>query len=191
MDRVVIAGLTNPESEYGGTRHNIGADVVRALANRLNLTFRRHRTPNQVADGWTRPSGAPIILGIGSGYMNRQGNPIGQLIKWANVPPERLIVVHDELDLPVGVLRTKRGGSGGHNGLKSVYRHIGSDQFIRLRFGIGRPPGRMDPAKYVLARFNAKERDAIVDVAVQEAVDALIDIAEGPYEFAQQRLHSS
>lgn len=191
MDPFVIAGLTNPEAEYRGTRHNIGADVVRALANKLGITFRSHRTPNQVATGWTRPGGTPLILGIGNGYMNRQGNPIGQLIKWANVPAERLIVVHDELDLPVGVLKTKRGGTGGHNGLKSVHRHIGHDQYIRLRFGIGRPPGRMDPAKYVLSRFSTKERESIVDVAVQEAVDALIDIAEGPYEFAQQRLHSS
>lgn len=190
MQRMVVVGLSNPESEYGGTRHNIGADVIRALADRLNITLKRHRTPCQAGDGFTRPGGTPLTIAIGNGYMNTQGNPVGQLVKWANVPPSRLIVVHDELDLPVGTLKTKRGGSGGHNGLKSIQRHLGNDDYIRLRFGIGRPPGRMDPARYVLARFNAKEREQIVAIAIQEAVDAIIDIAEQPFDFAQQRLHS-
>jgi peptidyl-tRNA hydrolase, PTH1 family len=192
VDRWLVVGLGNPEAQYGGTRHNIGADVVRALGARLGADLKPHKAQALVAD--TRLGGAvdgiPVSLAVPFGYMNNSGGPVQSLARFYKTPAERLIIVHDELDLDPGVIRLKRGGSGGHNGVRDVKNRIGSDDYLRVRFGIGRPPGQMPAAKYVLQRFAAGERDDI-DVALQQAGDAVELLITQGLDAAQNRVHSS
>lgn len=192
-DRWLAVGLTNPQAEYGGTRHNIGADVIRALAERQHVDLRPHKAQALAADtriGDPVRGGIPLTLAIPFGYMNNSGGPVQQLVRFYKVPPERLIIVQDELDLDPGVVRVKRGGSGGHNGVKDVKNRLGSDEFLRVRFGIGRPPGQMPGARYVLQRFAAAER-AEIDVAVQQAVDAILLLVTEGLDVAQNRIHTT
>jgi PTH1 family peptidyl-tRNA hydrolase len=188
-DRWLVVGLGNPEAEYAGTRHNIGADAVRMLAGRLGTSFTGHKVSGQVADTFDRPGGVPLSLAIPSGYMNNSGGPVQRLAAFYKVPVDRLVVVHDEIDLPLAVLRLKRGGgTAGHNGLRDVQRALGSPDFYRVRIGVGRPPGRQDPADFLLRRFSAKEREQI-DVACQQAADAILMLVEQGLEAAQNRFH--
>lgn len=188
--RWLVVGLSNPESEYGGTRHNIGADVVRVLAGRLGASFKAHKASAQVADTFDRPGGVPLSLAIPFGYMNNSGGPVQRVAAFYKVGLDRLVVVHDEIDLPFSVLRLKRGGgTAGHNGVKDVQRALGSPDFYRVRLGVGRPPGRQDPADFVLRRFSAKEREQI-DVTCQEAADAILGLIADGLEAAQNRYHS-
>lgn len=190
-DRWLIVGLGNPENEYGGTRHNIGADTVRRLAARLGLSFKPHKSACLVADGFSRPGGEALTLALPTSYMNRSGGPVQQAAAFYKVPPERVVVVHDELDLPLAALRLKSGGGvAGHNGLKDVRQRLGTPDFLRVRLGVGRPPGRHDPADYVLKRFPDKEREQI-DVTVEEACDAILHLVEHGLESAQNRYHAS
>jgi peptidyl-tRNA hydrolase, PTH1 family len=191
VDRWLVVGLTNPEAEYGGTRHNIGADVVRALAARHHVDLKPHKAQALVADTrlGTGPDAVPLTLAVPFGYMNESGGPVQQLLRFYKVPSERMVVVCDELDLDVGVVRAKRGGSGGHNGLRDIRQRTGSDDHLRVRFGIGRPPGRMPAARYVLQRFTAKERADVVDVAVQEAADLVESLVLHGLEVTQNRFH--
>lgn len=189
-DRWLVVGLGNPEAEYAGTRHNIGADVVRVLAARLGTSFKAHKASAQVADTFDRPGGLPLSLAIPFGYMNNSGGPVQRLAAFYKVPGDRLVVVYDEIDLPLASLRLKRGGgTAGHNGLKDVQRALGSPDFYRVRVGVGRPPGRQDPADYVLRRFSAKEREQI-DVTCQEAADAILMLISDGLEATQNRYHS-
>ena len=190
-DRWIVVGLGNPEAEYGGTRHNIGADVVRALARRLGAPLKAHKAGALVADAFARPGGTPLSLVVPFGYMNESGGPVQRVLQFYKAPPERLVVVHDELDLPPLQLRLKRGGgAAGHNGLRDVQRRIGTPEFLRVRFGIGRPPGRQDPADFVLRPFPARERPD-VDVVVEEACDAVLLLVHEGLEAAQNRVHAS
>lgn len=191
MDRWIAVGLTNPESEYGGTRHNIGADVVRALAARHRVELKPHKAQALVADTrvGTGADAIPLTLAVPFGYMNESGGPVQQLLRFYKVPTAQLVVVCDELDLDVGVVRVKRGGSGGHNGLRDIKQRTGADDHLRVRFGIGRPPGRMPAARYVLQRFASAERADVVDVAVQEAADAVEMLVRDGLEATQNRLH--
>ena len=183
-------GLGNPEGEYGGTRHNIGADTVRLLAQRLGVSFKPHKAQVLAADTWTAPGGTPLTLAIPFGYMNNSGGPVQQALAFYKVPLERLVVVHDELDLELATVRLKRGGGpGGHNGVRDVDNRCGRD-FNRVRIGIGRPPGRQDPADYVLKRFPAKDRE-LIDVAIQRAADATLDLVVMGLEAAQNRHHAA
>lgn len=190
--RWLVVGLTNPEGEYGGSRHNIGADVVRALASRHHVDLKPHKAGALVAD--TRlggpMDGIPISLAIPFGYMNNSGGPVQQLVRFYKVDPARVIVLQDELDLDPGVIRLKRGGSGGHNGVRDVKARLGSEDFLRVRFGIGRPPGQMPGARYVLQRFHPKERADVIDVAVQHAADAVELLITQGLDVAQNRIHS-
>jgi peptidyl-tRNA hydrolase, PTH1 family len=188
-DRWLVVGLGNPEAEYRGTRHNIGADVVRRLADRLGSSFKPHKVQAQVADTWDRPGGTPMSLVVPFGYMNNSGGPVQQAMTFYKVPHERLVVVHDDLDLDLGKLRLKRGGgTAGHNGLKDIQRRTGSPEFVRVRLGIGRPPGRQNPADYVLKRFSSREREEI-DITVERAADAILDLVGAGLETAQNRHH--
>jgi PTH1 family peptidyl-tRNA hydrolase len=131
----------------------------------------------------------PLSLLIPSGYMNESGGPVQAAMAFYKVPPQRLVVVHDEIDLGFGVLRLKRGGgTAGHNGLRDVQRRIGSADFNRVRIGVGRPPGRQDPADYVLRRVPASQREEI-DVTLERATDALLDLLSDGLEAAQNRHH--
>ncbi len=188
-DRFIVVGLGNPETEYGGSRHNVGADCVRRLADRLGGSFKPHKAQALIADTFDRPGGTAISCVIPFGYMNNSGGPVQQALSFYSADHERLIVVHDDLDLEVGALKLKRGGGdGGHNGLKDIRRRTGSGDYVRVRIGIGRPPGRQDPASYVLKRFSAKEREEI-DITIERACDAILDIVASGLEAAQNRHH--
>jgi PTH1 family peptidyl-tRNA hydrolase len=205
-ERWLVVGLGNPQADYGGTRHNIGADTVRRLAERLGATFKPHKAQAQVAD--TRMSaaaqrlpagaehadvtgGTPLSLVLPFGFYNESGGPVQRAIAFYKVPLERLVVVHDDIDLECARLRLKRGGgTAGNKGLRDIQRRCGGPDFFRVRIGIGRPPGRMDPADYVLKRFAAAERDAI-DVTVERACDAVLDLVGLGLEAAQNRHHAA
>lgn len=192
----LVVGLGNPGPQYAGNRHNVGQMVLDVLAGRMNGSFTTHKTRAQVLDGrlGIAPGGAPgprAILAKPASYMNVSGGPVGALVKFYDVPPERLLVVHDELDLPADTLRLKLGGGeGGHNGLKSISSALGTKNYLRLRVGIGRPPGRMDPADYVLRDFSAVERPGL-GVTLEEAADAVEEVVQLGLEKAQQRLHTA
>jgi len=131
--------------------------VITLLAGRAGARFKAHRSGNDVAEG--RLAEVPVTLARPRAYMNLSGQPVAALTAFYKVPPDRLVVIHDELDIPFGALRLKLGGgAGGHNGLRSITQALGTEDYYRVRFGIGRPPGRMDPAVYVLRDFSAAER---------------------------------
>ena len=168
------------------TRHNIGFAIVELLAQRLGGRFKAHRGRCDVVE--TQLSGRPVVLVKPKSYMNESGGPIVAILRFYKIPIHRLIVVHDDLDLPLGTLRLKRGGGdGGHNGLRSAVAALGSRDFFRVRFGIGRPPGQRDPADYVLREFTAAERKELpylIDHAA-DAVEALLakglDVAQNEF----------
>ena len=193
MTRLVV-GLGNPGPEYAGNRHNVGAMVLDVLAGQARLTFGRHRTRSAVAEGRLPPTGSRpgprLVLAKPTSYMNESGGQVSGLVRFFRVPPERLLVVHDELDIPVGELRLKRdGGEGGHNGLRSITRSVGTRDYCRLRFGIGRPPGRMDAADYVLRDFSGAERKEL-GLFLAQAADAIADVATAGWERAQTAVNT-
>lgn len=170
-----MVGLGNPGSEYVGTRHNIGFEVVDDLAARSGSGFRRHRRAAALV-AEVRLADASAVLAKPTTFMNNSGAAVAGLCAYYRVPTDHVIAVHDDLDLPLGGLRLKSGGGdGGHNGLKSIRASLSSGDFLRVRVGIGRPPGRMDPAAYVLRRFAAGEQPE-VKLMVAEAADAAVDL---------------
>jgi PTH1 family peptidyl-tRNA hydrolase len=170
-DLWLVVGLGNPGPEYSGNRHNVGFGVLDTLASRVGGRFKSHKSRADVIEG--RLAGQRVVLAKPRSYMNESGGPVSSLRDFFKVPLDRLVVVHDELDLPYGGLRLKLGGGdNGHNGLKSLRRSLGSGEFNRVRLGIGRPPGRMDAAAFVLRDFNAAERKDL-DVLVERAADAV------------------
>jgi len=177
-DRYLIVGLGNPGPRYAGTRHNAGFLVVDLLAERIGAKFKAHKGRCDVVEG--RLAGAPVVLAKPKCYMNISGGPVASIARFYKVPLTRITVVHDELDLPFGALRLKRGGSdGGHNGLRSTTAALGSNDYLRVRFGIGRPPDRQDPADYVLREFAPAERKELAFL-VDRAADAVeVLLAQG------------
>jgi peptidyl-tRNA hydrolase, PTH1 family len=174
-ERWLIAGLGNPGPEYAGNRHNAGFMVADVLAERMGGRFKRDRSRATVAPG--RLAGQPVTLAKPLSFMNLSGRPVAALRSFYKIPPERIVIIHDELDLPFGVLRLKQGGgNNGHNGLRSVTDALGTRDYFRVRVGIGRPPGRMDPADFVLHDFSAPERKLVPEVLERsaDAVDALL-----------------
>lgn len=195
MDSWLVVGLGNPGPTYAGNRHNIGAMVIDQLAARAGARLRSHRSRAVAAEVrlGNLPGGTPgphAVLATPSTYMNESGGPVAGLLQFFKIPVERLIVVHDELDIPFATVRLKHGGGeGGHNGLKSVTRSVGTRDYLRVRVGIGRPPGRMDPAAYVLKDFSGSERKEL-PLLVADGVDAVDDLVVAGLEAAQQRFHS-
>jgi peptidyl-tRNA hydrolase, PTH1 family len=185
---VVVAGLGNPGAEYDGTRHNVGFAVADVLAGRVGGRFSAHRkSGSDVAEG--RLAGRKAILVKPRGYMNLSGGPVANALRFFSVPADDLVVVHDDLDLEFGTVRLKRGGGeGGHNGLRSISKSVGTKDYLRVRFGIGRPPGRQDPADYVLKRWSSAERREL-DVSVELAADAVEALLSEGLEAAQNRVH--
>lgn len=197
VDSLLIVGLGNPGPTYHGNRHNVGQHVLDVLALDVAGNWVRHtKAKAQVLEGRLgfTASGAPgpkVILVKPTTYMNVSGQPVGQLAKFYNLPPSQVLVVHDELDLPEHVLRLKHGGGeGGHNGLKSISAHLGTKDYRRLRVGVGRPPGRMDPADYVLSNFPASET---VDwqITCKLAAEAIEQVATVGWAKAQAQLHTN
>lgn len=167
----IIVGLGNPGARYAAHRHNVGFQVVELLARRHGLTFDSVQHKAQIATG--RVGAHKLLLAKPQSFMNESGPPVQALLQFYKVPPEALIVVVDDLDLDFGRIRLRPGGgSGGQNGMKSIIRHLGSEEFARLRVGLGRPPGRMEPAAFVLQNFSAEEEETM-GVVREQAADAL------------------
>lgn len=174
-DRWLIAGLGNPGPSYAGNRHNAGYLTADVLAARAGVRFRAGKFRAATAEG--RVAGSGVIIVKPLTFMNDSGISVAGVSGYHRLDPEHIVVVHDELDLPFGGLRLKLGGGdNGHNGLKSIRRSMGSGEFNRVRFGIGRPPGRMDAAAFVLRDFGAAERkDLPLEVdRTADAVEALV-----------------
>jgi PTH1 family peptidyl-tRNA hydrolase len=187
-DRFLIVGLGNPGPRYAATRHNAGFVVVDELASRMGARFKAHKSRCDIAEG--RLGDHPVVLAKPHSYMNESGGPVAQVSRFFKIEVGRLIVVHDELDLPYEALRLKRGGGeGGHNGLKSISAALGSKEYARVRFGIGRPPGRQDPAEYVLREFSSAERKTI-EFLIDRAADAVEAIVADGLEAAQNTYHA-
>ncbi|MFD6351022.1 aminoacyl-tRNA hydrolase [Nocardia tengchongensis] len=184
----LVIGLGNPGSEYERTRHNVGFMVADLLAERVGGRFTVHKKSG--ADLLeARLDGRKVLLAKPRTYMNLSGRPVAALAKFFSVPATEVIVVHDELDLPFGQIRLKRGGGeGGHNGLRSISQALTTKDYLRVRFGIGRPPGRQDPADYVLKPFSAPERKE-VPVIVEQTADAVELLLRVGLETAQNQLH--
>jgi len=186
-ERWLIAGLGNPGPQYAANRHNLGFLVADELAARADARFKRDRSRAQVATG--RLAGVPVILAKPMTFMNVSGRPVAALRSFYKVPGDRIVVIHDELDIPFDTVRLKvGGGDNGHNGLRSVTAALGSRDYFRIRIGIGRPPGRMDPADFVLRDFSAAEREAL-PVLLSRSADAAEALLERGLAAAQNEFH--
>ncbi|MBT2414465.1 aminoacyl-tRNA hydrolase [Streptomyces sp. ISL-12] len=189
----LIAGLGNPGPEYAGNRHNVGFMVADLLAERMGGRFKRHgKAQAQVVEGRVGPPGPGsrrVVLAKPMSYMNLSGGPVTALRDFYKVPADRVVAVHDELDIDFGVLRLKLGGGdNGHNGLKSMTKAMGPD-YHRVRCGIGRPPGRMQVADFVLRDFSSVERKEL-DWFVDRAADAVECLVSEGLERAQSAYNS-
>ena len=195
----LIVGLGNPGPSYFAHRHNIGALVVDELAARTSASLRTHKARAAASEiRLPIPAGTPSAGALGSRaviakpltYMNESGGPVAGLMSFYKIPVENLIVIHDELDIPFADVRLKLGGGeGGHNGLRSVTKSVGTRDYLRIRVGIGRPPGRMDPAAYVLRDFSGAERSE-VPLLISDAADAAERLVAEGLVAAQQHWHS-
>lgn len=186
---LLVIGLGNPGPQYAKTRHNVGFMVADLLAARIGAPFTVHKKSGaEIVTG--RLGGRPVVLAKPRTYMNESGRHVGPLAKFYSVPPGDVIVLHDELDITFGKIRLKLGGGeGGHNGLRSLVNALGTKDFQRVRIGIGRPPGRKDPAAFVLEPFNATERDEVPTI-YEQAADATELLLELGVEPAQNLVHA-
>lgn len=191
----LVIGLGNPGPKYAGNRHNVGAMVVEHLAREAGAPLRQHKARAHAAELrlGTLPGGAPgpkAIVAVPMTYMNTSGGPVAGLVNFFKVPAEQVIVVHDELDLDFATLRLKQGGGeGGHNGLRSITKSLGTKDYLRVRVGVGRPPGRMDAADYVLKDFSATERKEL-DFLLPDAADAVERLTHDGLTAAQNVVHA-
>ncbi|MGI5204191.1 aminoacyl-tRNA hydrolase [Spirillospora sp. CA-108201] len=187
-DLWLVVGLGNPGPSYAKNRHNAGFMVLDVLAARAGGRFKSHRARADVLEG--RLAGARVVLAKPRSFMNESGGPVKGLRDFYKVPVERVVAVHDELDIPFGAVRLKQGGGdNGHNGLRSITKSLGSKEYPRVRFGVGRPPGRMDAAAFVLKDFSAAERKEL-DLEVDRAADAVEALLTGGLAAAQNAFHA-
>jgi PTH1 family peptidyl-tRNA hydrolase len=185
----LVVGLGNPGKQYAGNRHNVGAMIADVLAGRVGGSFKSHKAGADIVE--SRIAGQRLVLAKPRSYMNLSGGATAGLARFFSIEPARIIAVHDELDLPPSTVRVKLGGGeGGHNGLRSISASLGTKDYLRVRFGIGRPPGRMDPADYVLRDFSAAERKEL-GVDLERAADAVEMLIEFGLEATQNHLHAS
>ncbi|HEV7964244.1 MAG TPA: aminoacyl-tRNA hydrolase [Actinoplanes sp.] len=186
----LVVGLGNPGKEYAGNRHNVGFMVADLLASRVGAKFGRSRRAHaEVAEGRLGFGGPKLILAKPLTFMNLAGGAVVALAQFFKVPVERVIAVHDELDVPFGQVRAKRGGGeGGHNGLRSMSKSLAGKEYARVRFGIGRPPGRQDAADYVLSDFSGAERKEL-EFLVDRAADVVEAVVLEGVEWAQNKYH--
>jgi PTH1 family peptidyl-tRNA hydrolase len=187
-DIALVVGLGNPGPSYVGNRHNIGFLVADELADRAGGgRFRSHKSGADVLEG--RLAERRVVLAKPRSFMNLSGGPVTALTRFFKIPPDAVVVVHDELDIPFDAVRLKLGGGdNGHNGLRSITRSLGTKDYYRIRVGIGRPPGRMDPADFVLRDFSATERKELAFV-IDKAADATEALLTQGLEAAQNRFH--
>ena len=190
----LVVGLGNPGPDYAGTRHNVGYLVTDELARRMGSPFRAHKSGRaEVVEGRLTPPGQPgprVVLARPRCYMNESGGAVKALASFYKVPVDRIVAIHDELDIPFGTLRVKLGGGdNGHNGLRSLRSSLGTGDFYRVRAGVGRPPGRQDPADFVLSNYSAAERKELV-FQVDRAADAVESLLEVGLERTQGQFNS-
>jgi PTH1 family peptidyl-tRNA hydrolase len=186
----LVVGLGNPGPGYAKNRHNVGFMIADLLAERIGAKFgRARRAATEVAEGFLGPGGPKLVIAKPTTFMNLLGTPTVALAQFYKIPPAQVIAAHDELDLDFGTVRVKiGGGEGGHNGLRSISKSLSTKDYVRVRFGISRPPGRQDPADYVLSDFGAaqrKELDFLVDRAA-DVVESVITIGVEP---TQNKFH--
>jgi PTH1 family peptidyl-tRNA hydrolase len=183
----LIVGLGNPGPGYAGNRHNVGFMVLDELARRAGGRFTSHKAGADVLE--TRLTGRRVVLARPRSFMNVSGSAVAGTARFFTIPPTDVVVVHDDLDLDYSVLRLKRGGGeGGHNGLRSISACLGSRDYLRVRFGIGRPPGRMDPVDFVLGDFSAVQRREL-DLLVVRCADAVEQLLAHGLAATQNQLH--
>lgn len=187
MERTLIVGLGNPGKKYARTRHNVGTDAIELLAKRLGTGLKAGRDRAQVAEA--RIDGRAVVIAVPTTWMNESGEAVGPLARRYRIDPSRIIIVHDELDLPPAVVRVKFGGGlAGHNGLRSVSQHLGTNDYARVRIGVGKPQSKEQGADHVLSSIPAAERREL-DVAIEVAVDAIERIVTAGIEAAMQEFN--
>lgn len=187
-ERVLLAGLGNPGRSYAGNRHNIGFDVLDEVGSRVGGRFKRHKAGADVIEG--RFAGCPIVLAKPRSYMNVSGGAVSALARFFGMDAGGVVIVHDELDLDLGAVRLKfGGGEGGHNGLRSITKSLGTPGYYRVRFGVGRPPGNMAPADYVLKDFSAAQRREL-GVYIASCADAIETLLSKGLSAAQTTFHA-
>ena len=190
----LVVGLGNPGPAYAGHRHNVGFLVVEELARRLGVRFSAAKGMRaEVAEGRLGVPGSDgerIVLAKSRTFMNDSGGAVARLLSYYKIDLDRLVVIHDELDLNAGQLRVKRGGGdNGHNGLRSLRASLGTGDFYRVRVGVGRPPGRQDPADFLLSNFTAAERGTLA-VEINRAADAVESLVQSGLERTQSQFNS-
>ena len=187
---LVVVGLRNPGREYQGSRHNVGAEVLGMLAQRWGVRFRRGPLRARTELAQARVRGRSVVLSLPKSAMNVSGEAVAALLRYLGIGTESLLVCHDDIDLAFGRLRLQFGrGAGGHNGVESVVKALKTTDFDRLKVGVGRPPGKMDPADFVLRPFTAQEREE-VDLMIRDAadiVDRFVDDAVTAVRMAGER----
>ena len=185
MEPYLIVGLGNPGPRYAANRHNVGFRCLELLSATHGLTFDKRQKQARVALGTI--CGQRVVLVKPQTFMNESGRAVAPLARFYRVPTERMLVVYDDLDLPLGTVRLRpEGGSGGHKGMRSIIEHLGGQSFPRLRIGIARPPGRMDPAAYVLQDFSAEE-EPLLEETFERAVAAIETWLREGVEIAMSR----
>ena len=190
--RWLVVGLGNPGTEYELTRHNIGAMVVEKIAVAAGVKFTSHKTQSHIAEikrgiGIDQPT---FLLARPNSYMNDSGSAVAGLSQYFDIPAERVIALHDELDIPFAAIRVKLGGGdNGHNGLKSITQSLGTNNYFRIRLGVGRPPGQQDPGDFVLKKFNSVEKKEL-ELFLARAEDAIDSLVTKGLERTQQDFNS-
>lgn len=188
-EKFLIVGLGNPGRKYKAHRHNVGFQVIDFLASRRGLSFSRMQNKAFTASGNIR--GQSVVLAKPQSFMNRSGVPVSGLLKFYKIPLSHLLVIYDDLDLPVGTIRMRpEGGAGGQKGMKDIIQRVGGQSFARMRIGIDRPPGRMDPAAYVLRRFGRAQRP-VIEAVYSQASDAVEMWLIDGIELAMNRFNGS
>jgi PTH1 family peptidyl-tRNA hydrolase len=188
-DTWLIVGLGNPGAEYKGNRHNVGQMVLDELAGRLGAGFKTHKARAQVLEGRLGIGGPRVVLAKPMSYMNVSGGPVAALANFYGIGPDHVVAVHDEIDIPFNTVKLKTGGGeGGHNGLRDISRALATKDYLRVRVGVGRPPGRMETADYVLRDFAAAERKEL-PFLLDEAADAVDMLVRDGLTAAQQKFH--
>jgi peptidyl-tRNA hydrolase, PTH1 family len=190
-DTWLIVGLGNPGTEYSGNRHNVGQMVLDGLAGRMGGKFKAHKARALVLEGRLGIGGPRVVLAKPGTYMNVSGGPVSALARFYDVEPSRVVAVHDEIDIPFNTVKLKiGGGEGGHNGLRDISKALATKDYLRVRVGVGRPPGRMDTADFVLRDFGTAEKKEL-PFLLDDAADAVELLIREGLTAAQQQFHTA
>ncbi|WHP60589.1 aminoacyl-tRNA hydrolase [Arthrobacter sp. KFRI-F3372] len=189
IDTWLIIGLGNPGAQYQGNRHNVGQMVLDELAARMGAGFKSHKSRAQVLEGRLGIGGPRVVLAKPMTYMNVSGGPAAALANFYGIAPDHVVAVHDEIDIPFNTVKLKiGGGEGGHNGLRDISKALATKDYLRVRVGVGRPPGRMETADYVLRDFGTAELKEL-PFLLDEAADAVEILVRDGLTAAQQKFH--